>query len=245
MQETDFRESPATDATKKALSAWSWRLGLPFYQAGIDAFFALGGLSRLKKKYKVGLDERMGLFGPDVPKNALWVHSVSVGEVQSALPLLEATAAEFLSPRILSTVTVTGRTMAEKLTAHVVDRFIYNPWDTRTFVRRALDTLTPRAYVAMETERWPTMLYELHRRGIPAFLVNGRLSDESAARLRRARGFWRGVICCFDRLMVRFDSDRENFLSLGIPGEKIFVTGDCKIDAMFSRRQKVDAARWA
>ncbi|MDR3265600.1 MAG: hypothetical protein LBT15_06290, partial [Synergistaceae bacterium] len=237
-------ESRRDDATREALAAWPWRAGMLFYRTGIDAFFAAGGLRRLKKKYRVGIDERMGIFGPDVPRDALWVHSVSVGEVQSAMSLLEAAKADLSLPCILSTVTTTGRTMAENLTAHVADRFIYNPWDTRTFVRRALDTLTPRAYVAMETERWPTMLYELHRRGIPAFLVNGRLSDKSAGRLRRTRTFWRGVLCCFDRLMVRFDSDRENFLSLGVPEEKIFVTGDCKIDAMFSRRRNIDASKW-
>ncbi|MDR3231963.1 MAG: 3-deoxy-D-manno-octulosonic acid transferase, partial [Synergistaceae bacterium] len=61
---------------------------------------------------------------------------------------------------------------------------------------------------------------------------------------KKARRFWRGVLCCFDRLMVRFDSDREHFLSLGVPEEKIFVTGDCKIDAMFSRRRNIDASKW-
>jgi 3-deoxy-D-manno-octulosonic-acid transferase len=126
--------------------------------------------------------------------------------------------------------------MAEKLAARKVDAMIYNPWDTPCFVKRALDTLSPKAYIAMETERWPTMLAELHARKIPAFLANGRLSEESAQKLLRQKTFWRGVLSCFDRLLVRFESDRECFLSLGVPKEKIVVTGDCKVDAMLARR---------
>ena len=237
MQESDFD-------TNEPFKAVPYRLGMSFYKAGIGAFFGAGGLTWLKKKYKVGIDERMGFFGPEVPKNSLWVHSVSVGEVQSALSLIEASKTHSNLPCVLSTVTATGRSMAEKLTSRSVDAMIYSPWDVPRFVQRALDTLTPKAYVAMETERWPAMLTELHTRGIPTFLANGRLSDESADKLYKTRGFWRGVLCCFDRLMVRFDSDREKFLRLGVPEEKIVVTGDCKVDALLARKSGVDASKW-
>jgi 3-deoxy-D-manno-octulosonic-acid transferase len=223
----------------EALEAWPYRLGMSLYRAGITAFFAGGGLSWLKKKYKAGLENRMGLFGSEVPKKALWIHAVSVGEVQSALPLIEA--AQEKLPCFLSTVTTTGRRMAEKLVPLKAGEMVYSPWDTPRFVKRALDALEPRAYVAMETERWPVMLAELRARGIPAFLVNGRLSAESAKKLHRQRAFWRGVLCCFERLMVRFESDREAFLSLGVPERKIVVTGDCKIDAMLARKAAGDA----
>jgi 3-deoxy-D-manno-octulosonic-acid transferase len=71
-------------------------------------------------------------------------------------------------------------------------------------------------------------------------LVNGRLSDASAKKLRWQKSFWRGVLCCFERLMVRFESDKKNFLSLGVPEEKIVVTGDCKIDAMLARKSAME-----
>ena len=233
-----------------ALAAWPYRLGMSFYKFAISAFFQCGGLSRLRKKYKIGLEERMGELGADIPKNALWLHAVSVGEVQPALSLVEAAKEDMALPCVLSTVTTTGRTMAEQISsaqkaASRADSMIYNPWDAPRFVKRALDSLEPRAYVAVETERWPTMLAELHARGIPAFLLNGRLSEESTERLLRFRSFWRGVLCCFTCLTVRFESDKENFLSLGMPEEKIIVTGDCKIDAILRRKDKVDPAKWA
>jgi 3-deoxy-D-manno-octulosonic-acid transferase len=228
--------------TEKALTAWPYRWGLSFYKLGVSAFFAGGGLAWLKRKYKTGIDERMGRIGPDAPKNALWVHAVSVGEVQSALALLCAAQKERL-PRVLSTVTATGRAMADELTPRPTT-IIHSPWDVPRFVNRALDALAPRVYVAMETERWPAMLAALRTRKIPAFLVNGRLSSKSARRLLGQKAFWRGVLCCFERLMVRFDSDKENFMMLGVPERKIAVTGDCKVDAMLMRRSGTDAGKW-
>ncbi|MDR1048865.1 MAG: hypothetical protein LBL51_03840, partial [Synergistaceae bacterium] len=224
----------------EALTAWPYRLGLSFYRLGISAFFAGGGLCWLRKKYKTGLEQRVGNIS-GVPKGALWVHAVSVGEVQSALPLVGE--AEKRLPCVLSTVTATGRGMAERLMPGTP--MIYNPWDVPRFVSRALDALSPRAYAAMETERWPALLAELRARGIPAFLVNGRLSEGSARRLSGQRAFWRGVLCCFEKLLVRFESDRERFLGLGVPEGKIAVTGDCKVDAMFARKAGTDAGKWS
>ncbi|MDR2136938.1 MAG: hypothetical protein LBO68_01500, partial [Synergistaceae bacterium] len=62
--------------TNEALTAWPYRMGLAFYKAGISTFFAGGGLAYLKKKYKAGLAERMGIFDAEIPRNALWIHAV-------------------------------------------------------------------------------------------------------------------------------------------------------------------------
>ncbi|GHS99686.1 3-deoxy-D-manno-octulosonic acid transferase [Synergistales bacterium] len=221
------------------LGSAGYRMGLSCYMAGISAFFACGGLSRLQKKYKVGIDERMGNIDRAAPQNALWIHSVSVGEVQSAMPLIDEVKENRPElPVILSTVTTTGREMAERLSSCKVDRMIYSPWDTPKFVKKALGTLRPKAYIAMETERWPTILSELRSRGIPAFLANGRLSGKSAQKLRGQRVFWRGVLSCFERILVRFEDDKEEFLSLGVSDKKITVTGDCKVDAISRRKSE-------
>ena len=235
--------------TTAAFAAWPYRLGIFFYKFAASAFFKCGGLSWLRKKYKIGLEERMGEFSGK-PKNAIWVYGASVGEVQPALSLIETAKNASALPCILSTTTTTGRTMAESFSSlqkasSKADCMIYNPWDAPRFVKRALDTLEPRAYVAVETERWPNMLAEIHARKIPAFLLNGRLSEKSLGRLLRQRSFWRGVLCCFTRLMVRFESDKEKFLQLGVPDEKIVVTGDCKVDAMLRRKAEVNSTKWA
>jgi 3-deoxy-D-manno-octulosonic-acid transferase len=226
-------------------SEWPYRWGMAFYQVLVTAFFSMGGLSALRKKYEDGFDQRLGIFDSvfhQKPKNAFWVHAASVGEVQTALPLVEMARERLHVPCILSTVTPTGRSMAKQLMD--LDTVIYAPWDVRRYVTRTLDALMPKACVVMEAERWPNMLACLRARGVPVFLVNGRLSEASAQKLNRQRRFWRGVLCCFDRLLVRFDSDAERFSSLGIPEQKILVTGDLKIDALFARKARVDCQKW-
>ena len=231
---------------KSKREAWAWRAGMSAYRLGINAFFAAGGLQWLRRKYDVGLDERMGRF-EGVPQGGVWVHAVSVGEVQSASALVRAMKQDSPLPCLLSTVTRTGREMAEQLIGGTADRMVYSPWDVPRFGRSALDAARPKAYVAMETERWPEMLSELKARGVPAFLANGRLSERSFRKLRRQAPFWRGVLSCFERILVRFDEDREHFLALalGVPAERIVVTGDCKVDALMNRKAKADASRWA
>ncbi len=235
---------------KSKREAWAWRAGMSAYRLGINAFFAAGGLRWLRRKYDVGLDERMGRF-EGVPQGGVWVHAVSVGEVQSASALIRAMKRDAPPPGepplpcLLSTVTRTGREMAVQLIGGAADRMVYSPWDVPRFVRSALDAVRPKAYVAMETERWPEMLSELRARGIPAFLANGRLSEKSFRKLRRQAPFWRGVLSCFARILVRFDEDRDHFLALGVPTERLVVTGDCKVDALMSRRSEADASRWA
>ena len=95
--------------------------------------------------------------------------------------------------------------MAVQLIGGAADRMVYSPWDVPRFVRSALDAVRPKAYVAMETERWPEILSELKTRGVPAFLANGRLSEKSFRKLRKQAPFWRGVLSCFERILVRFD----------------------------------------
>jgi len=96
----------------------------------------------------------------------------------------------------------------------------------------------------IETEIWPSMLFELKRRHIPAFLVNGRFSDRTAANIRKRPSFWREVYDSFTMLLVRSGADRSLLLETGLNEGKIRVTGDCKIDALLLRRKKADIS-WA
>ncbi|MBQ3586527.1 MAG: 3-deoxy-D-manno-octulosonic acid transferase, partial [Synergistaceae bacterium] len=206
-------------------------IGMGIYRLISGAFFRLGGLQILKRKYKNDISERTGHV-ENIPANPVWVHAVSVGEVQSASSLIRRIKSRSTYPCVISTVTPTGREMAEKLLSGVADRIIYSPFDTRRFVTRSLNAINPAIYITMETELWPEILTQLKARNIPAFLANGRLSDKSFSRMRRTKFFWRGVLNCLNKLMVRFNDDRDKFASLGVPSEKIIVTGDCKVDTL-------------
>lgn len=166
-----------------------------------------------------------------------------MGEAQSAWPLLDALrpagGEKNLFPVILSTTTTTGREMAFRLADGLFERHIYYPWDIPRIVNRALDAVRPRGYAVMETEIWPNMLFSLARRGVPAFLVNGRFSERAARTIRKRPSFWRMVYDCFTLLLVRSEIDKEALRSIGVPAERIRVTGDCKVDALLLRRRNV------
>ena len=174
----------------------------------------------------------------------MWVHAVSVGEVQAAVPFIKAAREDgWDGPFVISTTTQTGKAMAERLGKDLYDFHIYYPWDKNLFVRRALDALNPAAFAAAETELWPNMLSECRERGIPAFLINGRISDRTWARVQGGlrRPLARGAYSLFASLFLRDEEDRERLTRIGVEEKKLFVMGDGKVDALLARRN--EAAR--
>ena len=216
---------------------------MTLYRSLFTTALTLGGMKILKRKYKNDMYGRDGKV-QDIPEGCVWVHAVSVGEVQSASSLIRQIKRTSTYPCIISTVTTTGRDMAIRLLDGVVDKIIHSPFDTKKFVSRSLDNIKPAIYITMETELWPEMLSQLKARNIPAFLANGRLSEKSFKRMRHTKSFWNGVLECLNKLMVRFEKDKEKFMTLGVPEEKIIVTGDCKVDALLERRKNTSPDKW-
>lgn len=217
--------------------------GMCIYRSCVNAFFSLGGMRFLKRKYNNDIAERTGIIS-DVPPGSIWIHAVSVGEVQSASSLIRRIKSRSSYSCIISTVTPTGRDMAHKLLDGLADKIIYSPFDSRKYVLRALDSINPSAYIAMETELWPEMLSQLKARNIPSFLANGRISEKSFRRMMHTKYFWQGLFGCIDKFMVRFSNDKDKFLALGVPEEKLSVTGDCKVDSLLDRRKNTSPEKW-
>lgn len=178
----------------------------------------------------------------------MWVHAVSVGEVQAAVPFIKAAREDgWDGPFVISTTTQTGRAMAERLGGGLYDVHVYYPWDKRLFVSRAHDALRPAAFAAAETELWPNMLWECRDRGIPAFLINGRISDRTWGRVQGGvkRRLARGAYSLFTSLFLRDEEDRERLSRIGVEKEKLFVMGDAKVDALLARRNEAARDRLA
>ena len=123
---------------------------MAFYRFCVSVFFNCGGLKLLKRKYKnnPGFNERLGEIS-GVPEGAVWIHAVSVGEVQSASSLIRRIRSRSPMPCVLSTVTASGRNMAGKLLGGYVVKIFYAPFDYKKFVLKALDNVKPSVYVAM------------------------------------------------------------------------------------------------
>ncbi len=188
----------------------------------------------LKGKGRAGIGQRLGFLGDDFRlKHAgktVWVHAVSVGEALAAVPMAGALMKDMPGINVyFSTVTETGSAVArERLGAGV--RVFYFPFDFPFAVRRVIDAISPDCFVVVETEIWPNLLLELNKRGIPALMVNGRISPRSFRRYRLARFFIRRVLSMFARLNMQTDRDAERVIGLGAPADRVAVAGNVKFD---------------
>lgn len=181
--------------------------------------------------YLKGWGERLGL-GRRPPPGGIWLHAASVGEVAAAVPLLRALRERDPdSPLVVTTFTPTGRDRARSAlggTAHVV----YLPLDLPGAVRRFLQHAQPRLAILLEAELWPNLLHGCRAAGVPVLLANARLSEASAARYRRGvqgrliGDALRGIDC----IAAVSDEDAERFTALGVPAERVAVTGNLKFD---------------
>lgn len=196
--------------------------------------------AKIRSAWRSGGAARQDASGHDVPPPSawIWVHAVSVGEVQVAGQLMrEWRAAEPDVRFCFSTTSSTGWKMASR---EVTDRdvLIYNPLDFPNYVKSALGLVRPRAIVLTESEIWPVFIRAAAKRDIPVFLVNARVSDRSAPRYRLARFFFKDVFGCFTRIFAQSESDRERLVAAGAPADRIQVTGSFKFDVAVRKPEK-------
>lgn len=162
---------------------------------------------------------------------AIWVHGVSLGEVNAARTLVEELHSQLPDYRVvISTTTETGMARARKLYEpdHVVFRW---PLDFSLAVRRALDRVRPALVVLMEGEVWPNFLAACNRRRVPVVVVNGRMSaDKGYPGYRKLGPLAARLFHRLTAIGVQDESYAERFRSLGADAERIHVTGMMKFD---------------
>lgn len=161
----------------------------------------------------------------------LWLHAVSVGEVNVSLQLIAALRPRLAGWRFLvSTTTSTGMGELEKKLPADVAR-VYYPVDFPWSVRRALDAVRPAAVVLVEAEFWPNFLWQAHARGLPVCLANARVSDKSFQGYRRGAFLFRELFANFTAVGAQNDADAARLRELGCRAQAIHVTGNAKFDA--------------
>jgi len=199
-------------------------LALPF------ALLRLLWRSRRLPAYRERWGERLGYYEGSDLGAAIWVHAVSVGEVQAAQPVIRHLLERY--PGLGVMVTTTTPTGSARLRALFEDRVrhVYVPYDIRSAVARFLDAVRPRLVLVMETEVWPNMLRACEGRAIPVVLANARLSRRSAKGYARLGGFARQTFRRFTVIAAQAQADATRFLELGAPPERVQVTGSIKFD---------------
>jgi 3-deoxy-D-manno-octulosonic-acid transferase len=174
--------------------------------------------------------ERFG-FGPGPAlAGSIWVHAVSVGEVQAAASLVRELRARYPDvPLVVTTVTPTGAQRARELFRDgVLVRYV--AYDLPGSVRRFFDRVRPRVAIILETELWPTLYHECGRRRVPLVLASARISPRSVGRYRRLASLFRETLSHGIVIAAQSDGDAERFRSIGANPARTHVTGNIKFD---------------
>jgi 3-deoxy-D-manno-octulosonic-acid transferase len=195
-----------------------------------------------------GFGERFGNYDHRLKqaltnRHVIWIHAVSVGEVNLCTQLIQV-----LEPRapnykiVVSTTTSTGMAELQRLLPVHISK-IYYPIDRRKHVQRAMGLIHPEAVVLIEAEIWPNFLWALQRRGIPHFLVNARVSGRSFRGYRRFGFLFRDLFAGFTGVGAQDEADAQRLRELGCRPEAVHVVGSLKFgSAKLQERRVLDVA---
>lgn len=186
--------------------------------------------------WQTGFKQRFGRYDdlpPADPKRpALWLHAVSVGEVNICAQVIRELRQRAPQYRIIvSTTTSTGMGELHKRLPEGVEK-VYYPIDFLPFVKRALDRIQPVAVALIEAEIWPNFLWELQLRQIPHFLVNARVSERSYRGYRRFGFLFAPLFGSFQGVGAQNEEDSVRLREIGCQPEAVHVFGNLKFDAV-------------
>ena len=193
----------------------------------VAAFLVIRGLRN--PAYLDRFGERFG-FADHRLESCIWVHAVSVGEVQAGNGLVRALRERYPeTPLVMTTVTPTGAQRVASLFGDEVTH-VYAPYDLPGAVRRFFDRLSPRLAIIIETELWPNLYHECGRRRVPLVLASARISPRSVNKYRRFVGLFREALSHGIVIAAQGESDAERFRSLGANPARTHTTGNIKFD---------------
>ena len=183
-----------------------------------------------RDKYRRGFFQKLGsVERREGESRSLWVHAVSVGEVLTAAPLVEALGVAFDGWDVsMSVSTPTGFDTARKRLPGT--KVFYAPFDLSPLVARTFSRRRPDALVLLELEVWPNFLLEAGRRGVPVLIANGRLSGGSSDRYSRTGFLGRWLFSMVDRVAAQNEAYADRFKELGVKPGRIEVLGNLKHD---------------
>lgn len=203
-----------------------WLLDLAYLVAGVVLSPRL--LYQLVKGDRGTLAMRCGARLGEPLEGSIWLHGSSVGEVSVLKPLVALLERDLPStPLVISAFTKTGIAAARKhFPRH---RVVPLPFDLSFVVRRALAHFDPRLVIIAESEYWPNFIAAAHARGTGLAVVNGKMSAKSH-RSHARFGVVPRALRSIDLFAVQTEEHAARLRSLGVPAERIAVTGNMKYD---------------
>lgn len=217
--------------TRIRLLLLRWLYTLVMYLATPVIIYRLISRGMKFRGYLHRWSERFGYFkAPPFQAQSIWVHAVSVGELNAAIPLIGAMRRRWPDhPMVVTTVTPTGSDRVRQVFGEDVFH-VYLPYDLPRMVHRFLARVRPRLAVVMETEIWPNLFFACRKRGIPVVIANARLSERSLRGYGPVQPLAGEAIRSATFIAAQSQTDYDRFLSLGARPERLAMVGNIKYD---------------
>lgn len=172
--------------------------------------------------------QRLALDLPERKAESIWLHASSVGEVALLEPLVKAFEREAPDiPLLITAFTSTGiSTARQRFPEHTVRAL---PFDFRFAVRRYVRCIRPRMAIVVESEFWPVFLSVMEESGVPVAVLNAKMSHKSMKAHSRTR-FVSEALRAVSVIGAQDEENAERFRQLGVPLDRVYVTGNMKYD---------------
>jgi 3-deoxy-D-manno-octulosonic-acid transferase len=197
---------------------------------------------------KERLKERLGIGLPILDESSagrLWVHALSVGEVLSAVPLLETLKNRYPTRQLVLTVkTTTGLEVARQVIKDRVDFLLPMPIDFWWSASWMIKKINPIIFILVETDIWPALILSLKKRGIKTILVNGRVSPKTEKSYKRWRFLIKKVLDLPELYLMQTELDKYRIMGGGVSPNRIRVTGNIKFDKTWAPLGHEERKRW-
>lgn len=208
------------------LGLWSliWHIFLPL------AVIYLFRRGRKDPLYRRHMAERFGRYKTPM-RDAVWVHAVSLGELRSAVPLIQA----FLDQGekvVVTQFTPAGRRETEAVFADAISKSqlqsVWVPFETTWAFRGFFKAFAPKFGLVMEIEIWPRMVMASKNAGVPLFMCNAQYPSKSITKDQKSFGLRPAVMTQFAGAFVKSDLQAKRFAAVNVPN--IHVTGELRFD---------------
>ena len=175
----------------------------------------------------------------DVP--LVWFHAPSVGEGLQTRPVIEALS--LLRPDLqifYSFFSPSAEKLAQKMPVDYAD---YMPFDVVTELTQVMEALRPEAIVFGKLDVWPNVTRVARWRDVKLALVSATLAADSSRLRWPTRRLLAPAYGRLDAVGAISGDDAERLVRLGVPSDRIEITGDARFDQVWARARALDPTR--
>lgn len=188
--------------------------------------------------YRQRVLERFAVYSGAFASDVIWVHAVSVGEVEAVVPLVNQLQSRYPQQRLLlTTTTPTGSARVKAIWGDAVVH-VYFPYDLPLVIGRFLRIFRPRMLLVMEKEIWPNLYHACRANEVPIVILNARLSAQSARAYLKIPGLIQPALACVKRIACQTEEDKLRFVQIGATETQMAVTGNLKFDVLINPELK-------